>query len=103
MVDFYGFHVGKYTIVPWMLWVLDPTVKENYNLLDETEHPILLDCPNCKKTPENFAPLSALILGKATSTACHFANSMMNEFHEFLQSGKILSHTIISCLYEFIA
>ena len=21
-VDFYGFHVGKYTIVPWILWVL---------------------------------------------------------------------------------
>ena len=20
MVDFYGFHVGKYTIFPWILW-----------------------------------------------------------------------------------
>ena len=22
MVDLYGFHVGKYTIVPWILWVI---------------------------------------------------------------------------------
>ena len=28
MVDFYGFHVGKYTIVSWMLW--DPgSLSEN--------------------------------------------------------------------------
>ena len=25
MVDFYGFHVGKYTIVPWILWEIDYT------------------------------------------------------------------------------